>query len=70
MGEEGLSPEIIQGKSSERKDVFKVGPTTGLPEGQVGPVLEKPGFVAGIRRAWGRFTEGHKPPENSWGKGF
>jgi hypothetical protein len=55
--------------SQERPNltVIKVRPTTGLTEGQpsktVGP--EKTGFVAEIRRAWGKFTAKSKPPENS-----
>ena len=32
------------------ENTLKVKPTTGLPEGQVGLVLEKPGFGARVRR--------------------
>lgn len=72
MEEERPGLPVDDGGNSQKENVVRVNPTTGLTGEQPSKVIEgeKRGFVAGIRRAWGRFTAEHKPPEDSWGKGF
>lgn len=52
----------------------QVEATTGLPEGQIGPVVPQKGFVAEVRRALGRlassFGDPAEDPKTGWGKGF
>ncbi len=51
---EGEKPnlKVVEGGASGEKDNgIYIKPTTGLPEGQIGPVLEQPGLVSKLRRA-------------------
>ena len=42
------------------QDAFKlkqIKPTTGLPEGQVGPIFKPEGFISKVRRALSKLAE-------------
>ena len=51
---EGEKPNLTViegGVPGEKDNGIYIRPTIGLPEGQIGPVLEQPGLVAKLRRA-------------------
>lgn len=70
MEEGGPKLTVIEGGLPKKDSAPQVPATTGLREGNYGMVLEKPGFVAGIRRSLSRFTSKFKISEDDWGKGF